>query len=157
MQIDQAVQAALDLDRLAVVGVSRAGDSPANAIARRLRETEHQVFAVNPSAEAIDEHPTWPDLLAIEGGVQGVVVVTRPEQAREVAAQAAAAGAEWIWFHQGFGPVSFDDETLRIAHDAGLKVISAGCPMMYCCPDGFHRCARAVFRLFGRIPGEIEV
>ncbi len=139
MQIDQAVQAFLDLDRLAVVGVSRAGDSPANAIARRLRETEHQVFAVNPSA------------------VQGVVVVTRPEQAREVAAQAAAAGAEWIWFHQGFGPVSFDDETLRIAHDAGLKVISAGCPMMYCCPDGFHRCARAVFRLFGRIPGEIEV
>ncbi|MEZ4236200.1 MAG: CoA-binding protein [Myxococcota bacterium] len=157
MDTEAATKAFLALDRIAVAGVSRTGKSPANAIAARLRETGHQVFAVNPSGDDIDGHPSYPDLSAVEGGVQGVVVVTRPEQARQLAAEAGRIGARWIWFHQGFGPVSYDDETLQVAHDAGLNVISVGCPMMYCCPDGFHRCARAVFRWVGRIPGDIDV
>jgi predicted CoA-binding protein len=157
MDIDAAVKSFLDLRRIAVAGVSRSGSSPANAIAERLRETDHEVFAVNPAGEPVDGHPCYPSIGAIEGGVEGVVVVTSPDHARVIAQDAAASGAEWIWFHQGFGPVSFDDETLRVANEAGLKVISAGCPMMYCCPDGFHRCARAVFRFFGRIPAEVDV
>lgn len=158
MDVDLATRTFLDLKHIAVVGVSRAGQSPANAIAKRLRETGHVVSAINPSGETIDGHPTWPTLVAVPGEpVQGAVVVTRPEQAHAVVADAKAAGVEWIWFHQGFGPVSYDEETLRLAHEAGLKVIAVGCPMMYCCPDGFHRCAEAVFRFFGRIPGEVDV
>ncbi len=156
MQTDVAAQTFLALKRIAVVGVSRAGSSPANAIAKRLRETDHEVFAVNPAAREIDGEVCYPNLGAIDGGVEGVVVVTAPEAATDIAAQARRAGAEWIWFHQGFGPASFDDETLQVAREAGLHVISVGCPMMYCEPDKFHRCARAVFRFFGRIPGEID-
>jgi predicted CoA-binding protein len=155
MNIDEAVKTFLDLKRIAVAGVSHAGTSPANAIAKRPRDSGHEVFAVNPAGDVVDGHPTWPRVDAIEGGVQGVVVVTKPEDALEVARDASRAKAEWIWFHQGFGPVSFDDAVLKTAHDAGLKVIAVGCPMMYCCPDGFHRCARAVFRVFGRIPCDI--
>lgn len=155
MDTDAAVDAFLALRRIAVAGVSRRGTSPANAIAKRLRESDHEVFAINPSGEEVDGHPTFPSLSAVPGGVEGVVVVTSPDHARELAAEAPRAGATWIWFHQGFGPVSFDAQTLRIAHDAGLKVIDVGCPMMYCCPDGFHRCARAVFRWVGRIPGTL--
>lgn len=157
MEIDAATRAFLALERIAVGGVSRSKSSPANAIAQRLRDDGHQVFAINPSAEEIDGHPSWAHVGEVPGGVQGVVVVTDPDHAKDIAREAGAAGVEWIWFHQGFGPVSYDDETLRIAHEAGLKVISVGCPMMYCCPDGFHRCARAVFRFVGRIPGQIEV
>ncbi|MCB9796715.1 MAG: CoA-binding protein [Alphaproteobacteria bacterium] len=157
MDTTAATEAFLALERIAVAGVSRSGQSPANAIATRLRETGHEVFALNPSGEEIDGHPSFASLGAIPGGAQGVVVVTSPEHAREVAAEAGASGVEWIWFHQGFGPVSYNEETLRVAHDAGLKVISVGCPMMYCCPDGFHKCAKAVFRVFGRIPKDIEV
>ena len=156
MDIDTATKAFLALERIAVVGVSRTGQSPANHIAKRLRETGHQVFAVNPSGEVIDGEATYPSLKALPTPVQGAVVVTTPEQARLVAVDAAASGVEWLWFHQGFGPVSYDDEALRIAHDAGLKVLHVGCPMMYCCPDGFHRCAEAVFRFVGRIPKEVE-
>jgi predicted CoA-binding protein len=157
MNIDDAVQAFLSKKRIAVAGVSHAGDSPANAIAKRLRETDHEVFPLNPSGDVIDEHRCYASLRDIDGGVEAVVVVTKPADALSIAKDAAATGAEWIWFHQGFGPVSYDDEVLQVAHDAGLKVISAGCPMMYCCPDGFHRCARAVFSFFGRIPKEVEL
>lgn len=155
MDTDAAITTFLGLERLAVAGVSRSGGSPANAIARRLRETGHQVFAINPAGGEVDGHPVFPNLAAVPGGVQGVVVVTSPAHARTLAAEAKAAGAEWIWFHQGFGPVSFDDEALRVAHEAGLKVIDVGCPMMDCCPDVFHRCARAVFRVVGRIPATL--
>jgi len=157
MDTSTATQTFLALKRIAVAGVSRAGGSPANAIAQRLRETDHDVFALNPAGEEIDGHPSYRRLSDVPGGVQGVVVVTRPEQATAIAAEAAELGVEWIWFHQGFGPVSYDDETLRVAREGGLHVISVGCPMMSCCPDGFHKCAHAIFRAFGRIPRDIEV
>jgi predicted CoA-binding protein len=156
MHIDQAAAAFLSSPRIAVAGVSRSGQSPANAIATRLRQTDHQVFAINPSGREIDGHPSYATLSAVPDGVDAVVVVTPPLQARALAAEAGQIGATWIWFHQGFGPVSYDDEALRIAHDAGLKVIHVGCPMMYCAPDGLHRCARSLFRWVGRIPKNIE-
>ncbi|MCA9653604.1 MAG: CoA-binding protein [Myxococcales bacterium] len=154
--MDEATRTFLELKRVAVAGVSRSGRSPANAIAKKLRETGHEVFAINPSGETIDGEPSHPTVDAIEGGVEGVVVVTNPAQAKVIAEQAGRAGATWIWFHQGMGPVSFDDEALAAAREAGLQVIAAGCPMMYCEPDVFHRCARGLFRLVRRIPAEIE-
>lgn len=161
IRMDEAVEAFLGLGRIAVVGVSRGGRSPANAIAKRLRETAgptgRAVFAINPSGAVIDGEPTFTSVDAVEGGVDGVVVVTNPARALEVVPGAARAGAKWIWFHQGFGPVSYDDQVLAAARAAGLGVIAAGCPMMYVAPDGFHRCARGVFRWFGRIPAEIPL
>lgn len=157
MHIDDAVQTFLALKRIAVAGVSHGGASPANAIAKRLRETGHEVFALNPKGDVIDDAPSFARVQDVPGGVEGVVVVTRPQDALAVVADAKAAGATWMWFHQGFGPESYDDAVLAAAHDAGLKVIAAGCPMMYCCPDGFHRCARAVFRFVGRIPADVDV
>jgi predicted CoA-binding protein len=156
METQKAVEEFLALKRIAVAGVSRSGESPANAIAQRFRETGHEVFAVNPEASEIDGHPTFPKVDAIEGGVEGVVVVTAKEKASAVAEQAARAGATWIWFHQGFGPVSFDENAIQTARQAGLHVISVGCPMMYCEPDKVHACAKSVFKFLGRIPKEID-
>lgn len=155
MQLDRAVAEFLALNRVAVAGVSRSGKSPANAIAQRLRDSGRTVFALNPSGETIDGHPSYARLDQIEGGVEGLVVVTNPAHATALAEEAARAGVGWVWFHQGFGPVSFDATTLQTAHRLGLKVIAAACPMMYLDPDPFHRCARTVFRWVGRIPAEV--
>ena len=157
MQMDEAAQSFLALRRIAVAGVSRSNRSPANAIAQRFRDHDYEVFAINPSGETIDEQPTFATVDAVDGGVEGVVVVTNPKAALELVPQAARAGARWIWFHQGMGPVSYDDAVLAAARDAGLNVIAVGCPMMYLAPDVFHGCARGLFKLFGRIPKEIEV
>jgi uncharacterized protein len=157
MKVDDAARAFLAAKRIAVAGVSHDGESPANAIAKRLRETGHEVFPVNRSGDVIDGHPCAKRLDDIPGGVEAVVVCTRPAAALVLARDAARIGAEWIWFHQGFGPISSDAQVLETARAAGLKVISVGCPLMYCAPDGFHRCARGLFRVFGRIPREIEV
>lgn len=157
MELDRAVAEFLALKRIAVAGVSRSGKSPGNAIAQRLRETDHTVFAINRSGETIDGQPSYSTLDRIPGGVDGLVVVTNPREATALTEQAAAAGVKWIWYHQGFGPESFDAETLSTANRLGLKVIAAACPMMYLNPDVVHRCARTAFQWFGRIPRQIEI
>ncbi len=158
MRIEEAAAEFLALRRIAVAGAS-AGKQPGvgNGIADRLRNTGHEVFLVHPRAERIGDVECHPTVDAIPGGVEGVVVATSAHNARVVAEQAARAGARWIWFHQGTGPVSFDDEALETARSAGLKTIAVGCPMMYCEPDIAHRCMRGLFRASGRIPRSIDV
>jgi predicted CoA-binding protein len=51
--LDRAIAEFLALDRVAVVGVSRSGDQPANLVYRKLRDGERRVFPVNPNAETV--------------------------------------------------------------------------------------------------------
>ncbi|MEO0604110.1 MAG: CoA-binding protein [Myxococcota bacterium] len=155
--VGQAAEAFFAHSRVAVVGVSRGGGSPANAIADKLRDNGHTVFLVNPHVEIIGRHPCYPTVDAVPGGVEAVVAVTPAAASADVARQAAHAGATWIWFHQGFGPVSYDPAGVEAARDAGLNVLAMGCPMMYLDPDVFHACARTVFKWTGRIPRSVEL
>ena len=45
--------------RIAVAGVSRDAKQPANLIYRRLRDTGHEVFAVNPNAGEVEGDPCY--------------------------------------------------------------------------------------------------
>ena len=67
--------------RIAVAGVSRNNNHhPAgNLIYRRLKNGGHEVFAVNPLMQTFDGDRCYPDLGSIPRGVDGVVIVTRPE------------------------------------------------------------------------------
>jgi hypothetical protein len=57
----------LVLDGVAVVGVSRSSDQPANLIYRKLRDGKRHVFAVNPNAESLEGGPCFPSVGAIPG------------------------------------------------------------------------------------------
>lgn len=156
MKTEAAAKTFLALKRIAVAGASATQPSIGEAIADRLRQNDHEVFLVHPTADEIGGHACYATVDAIPHGVEGVVVATSPRNAHTVVEQAAKAGVEWIWFHQGVGPVSFDDAAIEAARAAGIKVIAVGCPMMYCAPDVAHRCMRGAFRLFGRIPKHVD-
>ena len=67
-----------------MTGVSRTPkDHGANVVYRRLRDRGYEVFAVNPHADAVEADACYPDLRAIPGGVDAVVIGTRPEHALE--------------------------------------------------------------------------
>ena len=72
------VAAFLEAKRIAVAGVSRAGNTPANAIFRKLAETGHEVIPVNPNASEIEGHRCYPSIAAVDGQVDAVMVVTHP-------------------------------------------------------------------------------
>jgi predicted CoA-binding protein len=137
--------------RIAIVGVSRdqTRRPVGNAIYRRLKRAGHDVFAVNPQISAFEGEPCFPSVGSIPGGVDGVVIATRPEIAEEIARDCVASGVRRVWMHQSFARgSSVSPSAVAFCRDHGLSVIAGACPMMY--GDGVdigHRCLRWLVRL----------
>lgn len=154
--LEQAVREFLALGRVAVVGVSRNGDLPANAIYRKLKSGPREVFAVNSCASSVEGDPCWPSVGAIPGGVQGAVIATPPSAAAAVVDDCAAAGVRKVWFHRAFGSGSLSEEALERCRRHGLEAIPGACPMMYCEPvDPAHKCFRFFARVARKLPEPI--
>lgn len=150
--IPDAVNEFLAGKRLAVAGVSRSSQQPANAIYRRLRETGHEVYATNPEAESVEGDPCYPALGALPVRVDGVVIATPPSAAAEVVRECAELGIERVWMHRSFGEGSVSEEAVALCREKGISVIVGGCPMMFCGKvDPFHRCMGWFLRVRGRI------
>ena len=150
------VQDFLAQKRIAVVGVSRDnGHHPAaNLIYRRLKQTGHQVFAVNPNVPTFDGDRCYPDVQAIPGGVDGAVIVTRPEITARVVRDCSAAGVRRIWMHQSFAKgSSVSPEAVEHCRQNGITVIAGACPMMFGPGVDFgHKCMRWMMKLTGGLP-----
>lgn len=142
----------LEARRIAVAGVSREGNLPANAIFRRLREAGHAVVPVNPNAAEVEGVPCYPNLAAIPGPVDGLVIAAHPDVAAGLVEQAAARGVTRVWFHRSFGSGSVSDAALKACAEAGLDPVVGGCPLMYVTPDVAHRCLRWWLGLTKRVP-----
>ncbi len=138
--------------RLAVAGVSRSGDGAANGIYRKLKETGHEVFAINPNATEIEGDPSYPNLQSIPGGVGGVVTVTTPAVSEQIVRQCIEAGVPRVWMHRSLGD-SVSDDAVRLCQEHGIAVIAGGCPLMFQEPVDFgHKCLKWWFQRTGRVP-----
>lgn len=134
--------------RLALVGASRQGSKFGNIAMKELKERGYQVVPIHPSAESIDGECCFPDLRAVAGQVDGVLVVVPPTQAAQVLQDAKAAGIERVWLQQG----AESPEVLEQARSLELKVISGKCILMYAPPvRSFHKFHRIVTKVFGKL------
>ncbi len=143
--------------RIAVAGVSRdASRHPVgNLIYRRLKDTGHQVFAVNPNMETFEGDRCYPDVASIPGGVDGVVAITRPEATEAIVHQCAEAHVPRVWMHQSFAKssTSVSPGAVEFCNEHGIQVIAGACPMMYGPGADFgHRCMRWMLGLTGGLP-----
>jgi predicted CoA-binding protein len=139
--------------RIAVAGVSRSGDQPANSICRKLLGAGYEVFQVNPKTEWVDGARCYSSLAAIPGGVDGVVAATHPRDTVGVVRECAKLGVPRVWMHRSFGQGSVSEEAVALCREEGIEVIAGGCPMMFCPPvDLGHRCMRWVLKLAGGLP-----
>jgi len=142
--------------RLAVAGVSHNDrrQSPANLIYQRLKKTGHDVFPVSPNTQTFDDDRCYPDLQSIPGGVDGVVIVTRPETTERIVHDCSDAGVRRVWMHQSFGKgSSVSPEAVEYCRQHEIAVIAGGCPMMYGAGVDFgHTCMRWILKLTGGLP-----
>ena len=93
--IKKAASEFLATRRVAVTGVSREPQNQgSNVVYRRLRERGYEVFAVNPNAEELEGDSSYHDLSSIPGGVESVVIGTRPEIAEQTMRECAELGVE---------------------------------------------------------------
>jgi predicted CoA-binding protein len=138
--------------RIAVAGVSRTEDDAANGIYRKLRGKGYTVFAVNPNAETVEGDLCYPNLKSIPGGVDGVVIVTRPEITEQIVRECSEVHVPRVWMHKNFGDGSTSEAAVLYCQEHGIAVIPAGCPMMFCAPDFGHRCMKWVMQVTGKLP-----
>jgi predicted CoA-binding protein len=138
-----------------VTGVSRTTNGHGgNVVYQRLRDRGYEVFAVNPNADEVEGDPCYHDLRSIPGGVDGVVIVTRPEVTDEVVRDCGEAGVPRVWMHQSFkAGSSVSHEAANYCREHGITVIEGACPMMYGEGVDFgHRCMRWMLGLTGGLP-----
>ena len=142
--------------RIAVAGVSRDDrhHPVGNLIYRRLKKTGHEVFAVNPHMQTFEGDRCYPDLKSIPGGVDGVVIATRPETSERVVRECGVTGIRRVWMHQSMGNgTSVSSAAVEYCRQHDIGVIAGGCPMMYGPGvDLGHACMRWVLKLTGGLP-----
>ena len=115
--------------RVAVTGVSRQPrDHGSNVVYKRLRERGYEVFAVNPNADEVEGDRAYHDLRSIPGGVEAVVIGTRPEIADETMRECAELGIKHVWMHRGPGAGSVSETAAEYGRERGITVIDGGCP-----------------------------
>jgi predicted CoA-binding protein len=154
--LDARIHDFLAQKRIAVAGVSRtdAKHPVGNLIYRRLKKTGHDVFPVNPHMQTFDGDRCYPDVTSIPGGVDGVVVVTRPESTELIVHQCREAGVPRVWMHQSFRKgSSVSPAAVDYCRQHNINVIAGACPMMYGPrPDMGHTCLRWMLKLSGQLP-----
>jgi len=153
--INEAATAFLAKKRVAVTGVSRAPKQHgSNTVYKRLRERGYDVFAVNPNAESVEGDPAYADLRSIPGGVEAVVIGTRPERADETIRECAELGVEHVWMHRGPGAGSVSASATAYGRDHGITVIDGGCPCMFNPTADFgHKLMRRIYS--GHVPKQV--
>jgi hypothetical protein len=146
--MNQAIQDFINGNRIAVVGVSRDGTKFGNTAFAELAARGYQVFAVHPTAQEIAGAPCYPNLTALRGQVDGVLVTVSPQQAVPVLREAASIGLKNVWLQQG----AESPEALALARDLGLDLVARKCVLMYAPPvRSLHAWHRAFARLFGQL------
>ena len=155
--IKDAAAEFLGHERIAVTGVSRSpGNHGGNVVYNRLRDRGYAVFAVNPNADEVEGDRAYDNLRAIPGGVEAVVIATRPEHAEATLRECVELGIEHVWMHRGPGAGSVSETAATFGRAHGISVIDGGCPCMFApTADPRHKAMRFLFTLNGHVPREV--
>jgi hypothetical protein len=156
--VKQAAAEFLAKKRVAVTGVSRdPRNHGGNVVYQRLRQRGYEVFAVNPNADKVEGDPCFRDLKSIPGGVDAVVIATRPEIAEVTMRECADLGIKHVWMHRAFGGGSVSGAAGAWGREHGIRVIEGGCPLMFePAADPGHKFLRFFCTLAGKVPRQVS-
>ena len=153
--IKEAASEFLSKKRVAVTGVSRTPKTHgSNTVYKRLRERGYEVFAVNPNATEVEGDRCYESLSSIPGGVDAVVIGTKPERAEGTLRECADLGIKHVWMHWGSGGSSVSKAATDYGRGQGITVIDGGCPLMFAPTSDFgHKVLRRM--LSKRVPHQV--
>lgn len=136
------VEEFLQAKNIGVAGYSTDKNQPANGIYQKFKKHGYQVYAINPKADQVKDVPCYETVGKVPESLDALFIATPPAAASGLVKDAAEAGIKLVWLHQGIGEGSHSPDAVKTAKKLGLKVIPAGCPMMFIQPDIFHRCLK---------------
>lgn len=120
---DDLVRIYADTKVIAVVGASDDRSKPAGNIPAYLQSQGYRIIPVNPTRDTVLGERSYASLADVDEPVDVVDVFRPAPEGADIARQAAEIGAKVIWFQPG----TQSGDASRVAHDAGLTVISRIC------------------------------
>jgi uncharacterized protein len=123
------IDAALQESRVAVVGLSANPARDSHDVAAYLQAHGYEIVPVNPNEAAwlgVTSHASLIDVPKDLGPIGVVDVFRKSAAVPDIARQAVAIGARFLWLQLGV----ISEEGIRIAADAGLGVIVDRCMMV---------------------------
>jgi uncharacterized protein len=143
--------------RVAVTGVSRKPQGHgSNTVYQRLRQRGYEVFAVNPYADQVEGDTCYHDLRSVPGGVDWVLIGTKPETAEATMHECAELGIKRVWMHRGPGAGSVSHSAAEYGREHGITVIEGGCPCMFNpAADAGHKAMRFLLTMTGNVPRQV--
>jgi predicted CoA-binding protein len=154
VKLAEAATEFLASKRIAVTGVSRNPQGHgSNAVIERLLERGYDAVAINPNATELAGVTAYPTLAAVPGGVEAVVIGTRPEHALGTVKEAVELGITKVWMHRSLDAGSVSAEAVAYGREHGVVVIDGGCPLMFDpTADGAHKFMCGLLKLTGKVP-----
>ena len=122
-QDPEVIQQALHTKRIAVVGMSANELRASNFVGYYLQRNGYEVIPVNPREEEIYGLKCYPSLRDIPHEVDVVDVFRDPSAVPEIAEEAVAIGAKFLWLQ--FGVIS--PEGVEIARAGNVQCIVDRC------------------------------
>ena len=149
MTSKQAVKNFLAQRTVALVGLSRSGQSFSNMVYKDLKTKGYRLFAINPNAETIESEKCYPSVTALPEKVESAVFFTPPAETEKAVRDAIAAGVRHLWLQQGAESAG----ALRACQEGNVNVVSGECIMMFSEPVAFmHQPHRWIWGLLGKLP-----
>ena len=144
--------------RIAVTGVSRNPKGHgSNTVFDRLVQRGYEVFPINPNATEIAGTQAYPNLASVPGGVDAVVIGTRPEHTLDTVKEAVELGIGKVWMHRSLDAGSVSPDAVAYGRDHGIVVIDGGCPLMFDpAADGAHKFMCGLLKFTGKVPREVS-
>jgi uncharacterized protein len=98
----------------------------------------------------------YSDLKSIPGGVDWVVIGTRPEAADATMRGCADLGMKHVRMHRGPGAGSVSRSATAYGREHDITLIDGGCPRMFDpTADPGHTVMRLMFTLTGNVPRRV--
>jgi predicted CoA-binding protein len=108
---------------VAVVGASPNPERPSYRVVGYLSDHGYTVIPVNPLAQEILGHASYPDLSSIPEKVEVVDIFRRSEEVMPIIEEAIKIGAKAVWMQEGIS----NEEAASRAREVGLLVVMNKC------------------------------
>ncbi|MCE1199738.1 MAG: CoA-binding protein, partial [Marinilabiliales bacterium] len=133
---------------LAIAGLSRSGKKFGNTLARELQGRGYQLYPIHPEATTLDGMTCYPNLTALNGKAEALIVCVPPAGSLPLLQEAARLGMENIWIQQG----AESPELLKFLQENKIQAVTRKCILMYAPPvGGIHKFHRQIHRFFGKL------
>lgn len=136
----------LNTREIALAGASRDPKKFGNVVMKTLQSKGFKIYPLNPKTDIIDSEICYSSVKDLPENVKNLLIVLNPAETEKVIQEAVDKGINDIWIQQG----SENEQVLKIAREANIRLISGKCVLMYANPTGFHKFHMRINKFFGK-------